>query len=124
MKKLLIPLAFLILIIVGGVIENRNIHSKFDIFMDMLIELSDKIDSEDATTEDVKLVDEWWRQEKKIMNTYMPHSEFREIEFWLAETASYISTDNYDHAKAKLETLIAITKSIPHSFDLSLENIC
>lgn len=124
MKTLIIPAIFLILIICGGIIEQVNLNKNFDTLLLKLEDVSQKIEDETAKEEDMTEISKWWNDLKTIMHTYLPHSEIKEIDFWLSETGSYIATGNFDHARAKIKTLITIAKAIPKSFQLNLENIC
>lgn len=123
MKTWLIPLIFLALIVGGGVLEQITLSRQFETFDRTLDELALKIEQKTATVEEMDQLEQWWDEAKRVMHTYIPHTEIREIDYWLAEAKSLVKTKNYELAEAKLTVLRTITSALPDNFRINFENL-
>ena len=103
--------------------ENNFIKSKFEDFNSVLTVLYDKIDNETATQDDVYAVQKNWLSKKKVLHTFIPHNEIKEIDLWLSESATLVRDKEWKDAISKIEVLIELSEQIPKTFMLSLENI-
>lgn len=123
MKTWLIPLIFLALIVGGGVLEQITLSRQFETFDRTLDELALKIEQKTATVEEMDQLEQWWDEAKRVMHTYIPHTEIREIDYWLVEAKSLVKTKNYELAEAKLTVLRTITSALPDNFRINFENL-
>ena len=123
MKSWLIPLLFLVLIVGGGVLEQVTLSRQFETFDRELDALAQKIEQNTATEEEMDELERWWDEAKKVMHTYIPHTEIREIDYWLAEAKSLVRTGNFELADAKLTVLRTITSALPDNFRINFENL-
>jgi len=123
-KHLIIPFIFLCLIIGGGFLEGAALNSNFEQLSQRIEQVCQKIDAQQAVApSDITDISDWWAGKKKVMHAYLPHTEIKEVDFWLAEAASYVKTGDYSHARAKLKTLLKMASSVPSSFSFTFENI-
>ena len=112
-----------ILLLVGAVVENHHIDKHFEEFHSVLEVLYEKVDSEVATQDDVYAVQQNWLKKKKTLHAFIPHNEIKEIDMWLAESATLVRDKEWQDAISKIEVLKELTEQIPQTFRLSLENI-
>ena len=76
-----------------------------------------------ATEEDALAVQKNWLTHKEHMHVFIPHTEIKEIDLWLSETVSYVKSQNWEEARAKIEVLAELVEQIPHTFRFRLENL-
>jgi len=92
-------------------------------FHEILTELYEKVDNNEANREDALSVQKWWLNKKESLHIYIPHNDIKEIDYWLAETVSLIYTKGYDEALSKVEVLLEICEHLPDTFSLKMQNI-
>ena len=113
----------IIILIAGAIVENRFIKKQFDELNYSFSILYEKIDDETATEKDVYAVKEQWLNKKKSLHAFIPHNEIKEIDLWLFETAVLVRDKEWTEALSKVDVLISLSKEIPKTFSLSVENI-
>lgn len=115
-------IAFLIFLGVG-IYEQHFITNEFKTFEEILTPLYEKIEDESANEQDGLSVQKWWLHSKKTLHIVIPHNDIKDIDYYLAETISYISTKDYNLAKSKTEVLLELCEHIPGTYKVSIENI-
>ena len=124
MVKSLVSMIIVALLLVGGAIyENHFVNSTFDQFNQVLTVLYQKVDDQDATMDDVYAVQKNWLDKKKSLHAFIPHNEIKEIDLWLAESATLVRDQKWEDALSKIEVLKELSEQIPKTFQLTLGNI-
>ncbi|MBQ2713026.1 MAG: DUF4363 family protein, partial [Clostridia bacterium] len=113
----------LLLLVGGSFLEQWQIRKNFTELEQSLLNLYQRIEAEEAVASEAELIYKSWEESKRKMHTYLPHSEIRDISFWLAEVKSYVSSGNFEDAQAKTATLIVAVRDIPKRFFPSFSNI-
>ena len=101
----------------------KNIKNKFQDFHQVLEILYEKVDNETATQDDVYAVQKNWLDKKESLHIFIPHNDIKEIDLWLAESATLVRDKEWNDAVSKIEVLLELSEQIPKTFKLSLENI-
>lgn len=123
MSKNIILIAFFSAVIVLGVIEMNYVQSQFKFFEQQLEQASQQVIDEDSDTHHIDEIVQWWRQQKKTFHSFIPHNEIKDIDSLLMETRSFIISERFDLARARLEKLLSYAKNIPGTFSPHFENI-
>lgn len=103
--------------------EQIFVGNEFKEFSESLNSLYVKIDEETAVKADVEAVTELWQTKKDKLHVYIPHTDISYIDYWLNEAVSLVYTKDYDEALSKIEVLMSISKNLPKTYSLGLENI-
>ena len=122
-KTLISMLCVATILFVGSALEMHFIHGEFEEFHQVISELHDKVDEQTAVIDDVYAVQDNWLNKKKFLHAFIPHNEIKEIDLWLAESATLVRDKEWKDAISKVEVLIELTEQIPKTFMLSWENI-
>ena len=112
-----------LLLFVGAIYENNFVKKQFSEINQVLVTLYDKIDENTATQDDVYAVQKNWIAKKKVLHIFIPHNDIKEVDLWLAESATLVRDKEWKDAISKIEVLIELTEQIPKTFMLSWENI-
>ena len=112
-----------IILFVGSILETRFIDKQFNEFNEVLCVLYEKVDDETATIDDVYAVQENWIEKKKYLHIFIPHTEIKEIDLWLSESATLVRDKEWEDAISKIEVLKELSEQIPKTFSLRLENV-
>ena len=124
MVKTLISMACVLAILVGGSIaETKYINKQFNDFNDVLCVLYEKIDEQVAVEDDVYAVQNYWLNSKQRLHAFIPHTEIKEVDLWLAEAVTLVRDKQWEDAISKIEVLKDLTEQIPKTFIISWENI-
>ncbi len=103
--------------------ETYFIKKQFSDFNGVLEVLYSKIDDETAVQEDVYAVQDNWINRKRFLHVFIPHNEIKEIDLWLAESATLVRDKEWNDAISKLEVLIELCEQIPKTFIVSFDNV-
>lgn len=122
-KTLISMLCVTAILIAGTVYESIFIKNKFDDFHGVLEVLYEKVDNETATQDDVYAVQNNWLDKKKALHVFIPHNDIKEVDLWLAESATLVRDKEWEDAISKIEVLLELSEQIPKTFKLSWENI-
>lgn len=122
-KTLISILVVACLLFVGSIYENNFVNRQFNEINEVLVTLYDKVDENTATQDDVYAVQKNWIEKKKVLHIFIPHNDIKEIDLWLAESATLVRDKEWNDAISKIEVLIELTEQIPKTFMLSWENI-
>lgn len=124
MVKTLISIAVVTcLLVTGSIYEISHVNKQFDEFNEVLNVLYDKIEDQTATTDDVYAVQENWLNKKETLHVFIPHTEIKEVDLWLAETVRLVHNKEWTDAISKVEVLIELSEQIPKTFSIRIENI-
>jgi len=122
-KTLFSMLAVAAILLAGTIYESCFIKNKFTDFHEVLEILYEKVDEEIATQDDVYAVQKNWLDKKKALHVFIPHNDIKEIDLWLAESATLVRDKEWEDAISKIEVLLELSEQIPKTFTLSWENI-
>ena len=124
MVKTIITIVIAVMLLVGGAIyETDFVHRQFDELHDVLEVLYDKIEDETAVQDDVYSVQNNWIEKKKYLHVFIPHNDIKEIDLWIAESATLVRDKEWKDAISKVEVLLELTEQIPKTFIIAWENI-
>ena len=122
-KSIVSILVSLALLTGGAIYEQHYVKSTFSEFNEILETLQLKTEEHTAVKEDGYSAQKYWLECKSQLHAYIPHNDIKDIDYWLAEAVSLISTEDFDLALSKLEVLIEICEHIPGTFGIKFENI-
>ncbi len=122
-KSLVSLITAVTILIVGAILENNFIQDQFTEFNAVLNTLYEKVDDESADIDDVYAVQNNWLEKKKYLHAFIPHTEIKEIDLWLSESATLVRDKEWEDAISKIEVLIELTEQIPKTFSLRIENV-
>jgi hypothetical protein len=122
-KTIISTACVLALLIVGSIAETNYIRKQFNDFNQVLCVLYEKVDEEVAIESDVYAVQDFWLNKKKHLHAFIPHTEIKEIDLWLAESVTLVRDKEWEDAISKIEVLKELTEQIPKTFIISWENV-
>lgn len=111
------------LIIGVSVFEIYYVNHTFYHFHAVLESFYQKTESETATHEDGVALQSYWREKKKTLHIWLPHTALQEIDYQLDEAVGCVYVKDYDSALPKVEILLGLSETIPHSYSFNLQNI-
>ena len=124
MVKTLVSMIIVFVILLCGVFYENDFVSRQFVEMQSVLEvLYDKVDSHEATQDDVYAVQNAWIEKKKVLHIFIPHNEIKEVDLWLSESATLVRDKEWNDAISKIEVLKELTEQIPKTFKLSWENL-
>ena len=124
MVKTAISIFISFLLLVGvSFYETTYIQRTFRCFETQLCALYKKTEAEIASYEDGKAVRKFWLEKKKTLHIWIPHTSIETIDYQLNEAMGYLYESQYKDAMPKIEVLIEISKRIPRTFSVKLENV-
>lgn len=107
----------------ASVYEIYYVNQTFDHFQAVLESLYQKTENRTAAYEDGVAVQTYWREKKKTLHVWLPHTALQEIDYQLDEAVGCIYVKDYDSALPKVEILLGLSENIPHSYSFNLQNI-
>ena len=113
----------LAIILAGAVFENNFIIRQFEEFGAIAEELYTKTENKTAIKDDAIAVQKNWLEKKKYLHNFIPHTEIKEMDLWIAESVSLIGDKKWDDALSKVEVIRELAEQIPKTFEISIENI-
>ena len=122
-KTLISMIVVAVILFVGAILETRFIDKQFTEFNEVLCVLYEKVDDESATIDDVYAVQQNWLKKKKYLHIFIPHTEIKEIDLWLSESATLVRDKEWEDAISKIEVLKELSEQIPKTFSLRIENV-
>ena len=122
-KSIISMICVSIIFMVGAIIETNFVDRQFDEFHGVLKILYQKVDDQVATQDDVYAVQKSWLEKKRYLHVFIPHNEIKEIDLWLAESATLVRDKEWKDAISKVEVLIELAEQIPRTFKVIPENI-
>ncbi len=122
-KNIISALCVAIILFVGCMLEMNFIGRQFDEFHSVTCVLYDKVNDKTATQDDVYALQENWLEKKKYLHAFIPHNEVKEVDLWLAESATLVRDKKWEDALSKIEVLKELSEQIPKTFKVSLANV-
>ena len=122
-KSIISMLCVALLFVVGAIYETDFVHRQFEELHGVLTVLYEKVDEQTATQDDVYAVQKNWLEKKKYLHAFIPHNEIKEVDLWLAESATLVRDQEWSDALSKIEVLIELAEQIPKTFKASWENV-
>ena len=124
MGKTLVSILITFGIIVGAtVFELLYVNHTFAVFRDALTSLYQKTEADAATHVDGVAVRDYWEQRKRVLHVFLPHTPLQEVDYHLNEALGYLYQNNFEDTLPKIELLLDLAESIPHSNAIIPENI-
>ncbi|MBQ8885208.1 MAG: DUF4363 family protein [Clostridia bacterium] len=103
--------------------EITHVKKTFAQFDSALTALYKKAESGEATYEDGSAIRTFWRNKKRTLHVWLPHTSIENVDYQLGEALGYLYERKFDDALPKIEVLIEICKRIPRTYSIRLENI-
>lgn len=113
----------LAVIFAGAVFENNFIIRQFEEFGAIAEELYIKTENQTAVKDDAIAVQKNWLEKKKYLHNFIPHTEIKEMDLWIAESVSLIGDKKWDDALSKVEVIRELAEQIPKTFEIRIENV-
>ena len=124
MVKTIVSILITLALIIGvSVFEVFYVESSFLEFHALLCGLYEKVEANAAKHEDGLAVQKFWKEKKKSLHVWLPHTTLEPIDLQLSEAMGYLFEGQLTDALPKLEVLIDISENIPSSFQFKLGNI-
>lgn len=124
MKKVVLAIAILIVIIVGGILEDRYIDKTFSTLNKNLVELEHSIENQDDDALDkIASITTWWEKRRTYMELFAFSPDVRAFSVALAETEGSLRCDDYQNALSKCHSLIVMASNIERLLDFNAEDI-
>lgn len=115
-------ISFLLLLGISAY-EATYIQKTFHTFETHLTALYKKTEAGNASYEDGRAVRKFWLNKKKTLHIWIPHTSIETVDYQLNEAMGYLYEKQYKDAMPKIEVLIEISKRIPRTFSIKLENV-
>ncbi len=122
-KTLISMICVFALLTFGALYETNFVQRQFDEFHDVLSALYQKVDEQTAVEDDVYAVQKNWIDKKRVLHVFIPHNEIKEVDLWLAESATLVRDKEWQDAISKVEVLKELAEQIPKTFAVAWENI-
>ena len=82
-------LVALVILFSGQLYENFFVEKQFEDFNTSLHALYEKTEEDTVSKEDVLAVQDLWIAKKRKLHMFIPHTEIKEVDLWLAEAVSF-----------------------------------
>ncbi len=122
-KSILSMLCAIVILFTGAIIESHFIQVHFSEFYTEASAVYCKVKDETATEDDIYALQNKWLYYKKSLHAFVPHSEIKELDLWIAEAVRLVEKEKWEDALSKLEVIKELSEQIPKCFALSIENI-
>ena len=123
MRNYIIPAIILLLLIGGGIFEDVSLDRSVKQCAEIVETVIQKTEDQTAKEEDVLSFSDIWDKTKSRLHTYIPHTEIREVDIWISEAKSFVATQDFELARAKLVVVRDKILSIPDSFRTTFGNV-
>ena len=123
MRNYIIPAIILLLLIGGGIFEDISLDRSVKQCAEIVETVIQKTEDQTAKEEDVLSFSDIWDKTKSRLHTYIPHTEIREVDIWISEAKSFVATQDFELARAKLVVVKDKILSIPDSFQTTFGNV-
>ncbi len=124
MVKSLVSIVIASLIMVSaGIFEQKFVKKEFADFEIAVSSVLEKAENNTATKDDMLALRENWLNRKSYLHIFIPHNEIKEFELWISEAISFSEFEDKKELVDKLEVVLSLSREIPKTFLISLENI-
>lgn len=86
-------------------------------------ELRRKTEEGEASENDALAVQALWDDKKSKLHIFIPHNDIAQIDYCLSEARGHLAAGNAELALAKIETVVRLSRSLPSSYSVRLENV-
>lgn len=122
-KSIISAVVTLALFAFASIGEQAYLKKNFCEFKEEAVILYDKIEAETATADDALALQKFWIRKKESLHIFVPHTEIKEIDLWIAESVTLIKNKKFDDALSKIDVVIELVEQIPKTFGLRTENV-
>ncbi len=111
------------IIVAGAIWESVKLNQTFNELIVCIDEINLKLEEDTANKDDVLALQNLWIEKKEGLHVYIPHTEIKELDLWIAEAVTYVKYGKNDEAIAKLEVVKELCEQIPKTFSVKFENL-
>lgn len=86
-------------------------------------ELRRKTEEGEASENDALAVQALWDDKKSKLHIFIPHNDIAQIDYCLSEARGHLAAGNEELALAKIEMVVRLSRSLPSSYSVRLENV-
>lgn len=122
-KSIITIICATVIILAGAITESALLKRDFNELNTSFTILYQKVESRTATEDDVLAVQKSWLNKKKTLHAFIPHTEIKEMDLWIAESVTLVKDQEWADAVSKVEVLIELTEQIPELYRLKFGNI-
>ena len=112
-----------LLLIVCAIVGDAHVNKQFNDFNGTAKVLYQKVHEENATPDDVYVLQNEWLKKKKTLHAFISHTEIKEFDMWISECVTLVRDKEWQDAISKVEVIIELAEQIPRGFSFSIENI-
>lgn len=122
-KSIIYTVAAILLSAAFFIFTEMYVSQQFGYLYGAAEQLYKKIEEGDATENDAQAVRELWEDKKSKLHIFIPHNDISQIDYYLSEAAGHLRDGEDGLALAKLEVVKHLSRSLPSSYSVSLENV-
>ncbi len=122
-KSLVTIIISICFIAVGAFLESYYVKTSFNDLITVVEQVEMKFEEEKAAKDDILALQKLWIEKKETLHVFIPHTEIKEIDLWIAECVTYAHEQKYEDAMAKMQVVKELCEQIPKSFLLRLGNV-
>ncbi len=99
------------------------VGEQFGCLTEAAAELRRKTEEGEASEDDALAVQALWDDKKSKLHIFIPHNDIAQIDYCLSEARGHLAAGNAELALAKIETVVRLSRSLPFSYSVRLENV-
>ena len=99
------------------------VGEQFGSLTEAAAELRRKTEEGGASENDALAVQALWEDRKSKLHIFIPHNDIAQIDYCLSEARGHLAAGNEELALAKIETVVRLSRSLPSSYSVRLENV-
>ena len=107
----------------GGFAEHFFLKKTFDDLKDTFSDLQAELEAETCTVDDVCAAQDEWLKAKEQLHAFIPHTEIKEVDLWVAECVAFVKEGDYKEARTKVVVIMELFEQIPRTFSVRIENL-
>ena len=124
MKRVVVAIIVLVLILVGGILENVYVTKTFGELHDKLTSLEQAVLSEDESAlEQLKDISAWWEKRRMYIELFAYSPDVRAFSVAMGEAEGSLECGDYQNATSKCRSLIIMADNIKRLLDFNAEDI-
>ena len=105
------------------VFTEKYVGGQFDDLYGAANALYEKTEEGSATENDALAVRALWEDKKSRLHIFIPHNDIAQIDYCLSEARGHLAAGNEELALAKIEMVVRLSRSLPSSYSVRLENV-
>ena len=122
-KEIIICIIIILLIFTGNYITQKYTKESVTNLNTKLIELEEKIETEENANNQIKDLKNDWDNRYKKLSYFIEHDELEKVEDNLTSINGYIESDNLEEVKSKIQETEFILKHIEKKYAVIIENV-